>query len=152
MIADYLEPWDAIMARLRREIPELRAVISGPDLATVRESQQPTPMVAVLYLGDQVDGGTGARAGSGAAQVVHQLYLTVLAIKNVRDPVADRGPFAQAGPLVSRIIDTLSGWRPSENFRALRRVQAPTRPDYQPGFFYLPLAFTCQLVTVATPD
>ena len=146
MIDNYLKAWDAIIERVRSEMPELADVLSAPDIAVIREDQQRTPNVQVLYDGDIVDGGEGGSAGRGAAQVVLQRFVLWVVVKNVRRAERMKDAFDEVGPLVSKVIAALAGWAPAAEFRPMRRTNA-LKPAYSPGFVYVPIAFQTQLIT-----
>jgi hypothetical protein len=146
MITNYLAAESLIIARLKAQVPTFRAVYGAADLAGVEERAQVTPAAHVIYDGDAVPGGEVNRAGAGAAQVVAQHWLVVVAVRNVRDTQGGQYTREEAGPLVSQTITALSGWKPSTDFRPLRRTSAP-KPAFTNGFGYFPLMFEALLIT-----
>lgn len=148
MIVDYLMAEQAIIERLQAQLTELRAVYAVADTATLTEAQQQTPNAQVFYHRDVVDSTPGGQRGQGRAQLVHQIFCVVLAVRNVRDVRGGTGARNEAGPILTRIIQALAGWKPSEHHDALRRVTPPIAVAYETGFRYYPLAFDATLVTV----
>lgn len=137
MAADYLVVGGLIVQRLREQVPELQLVEQLQDMDNIEERLQARRVGAlVIYDGDRL----GDTAGRGAAQVVHQRWLVVLAVRNARGADTGAGARATAGPLLSVVLTVLSGWQPSDAHRPLARVAAP-RPGYSPAFAYYPLAF-----------
>ncbi len=148
MITDYLAAEQLLIARLRSAVPGFHAVLGAADLDGVAEAGQTVPAAHVIYDGDALPGGDAARGGAGAAQMVAQRWMIVVAVRNVRQTLSGDGARGEAGPLISQTLAALSGWQPSPAFRPLRRVPGP-RPGYNAGFGYFPLLFEAQLVTGA---
>lgn len=148
MISDYLAAEPLLIARLRAAVAGFRAVLGAADLDGVAEGAQTVPAAHVIYDGDALPGGDASRGGAGAAQMVAQRWLVVVAVRNVRQAATGDGARGEAGPLISQTLAALSGWQPSPSFRPLRRVAGP-RPGYNAGFGYFPLLFEAQLVTGA---
>ncbi len=135
-----------LIERLKTEVPDFLAVLGMADLASMQEAGQPAPAAHVIYQGDSIPGGD-SRAGNGAAQVVAQTWLVVVAVRNVRDTKGGAAAREDAGPLISKTLAALSGWA-APGFRPLRRVNAP-RPGFNAGYGYFPLAFEAKLITGA---
>lgn len=141
MIENYLEIEPALIARVAAAVPGLRKVFGMAELATIRErAAQFAPCACVVYDGDTVPGGDGARAGNGAAQVVLQRWVVWLIVRNVRDANDGAAARSDAGPLLSLLIQALAGWQPTPAFRPLRRNSAP-RPLFEDGVIHFPLLF-----------
>lgn len=133
-----------LVERLRQAVPEFRDVLGMSDLAAMQESGQITPAAHVIYQGDAIP--SGSSAGQGAAQMVVQTWLVVIAVYSARDTGGGAGSREEAGPLISAVLDALSGWAPGNGFRPLTRVNAP-RPGFNAGYAYFPLAFEARMVT-----
>ena len=82
LITNYFAAEQAIVDRLKAEVPGIMKVYTPFDLQGVVESSQASPALHVVYSGDVV-GGTnpGPQAGAGAAKVVDQRWLVVLAVR-----------------------------------------------------------------------
>jgi hypothetical protein len=143
MLADYLSASNLIIDRIRAAVPGVVSVLPARDLANVVESTLQSPSVFVVYDGDRLSD-TGGR---GQAQVIQQRWLVVLAVRNARQADGGAGLAADAGPLITDLLQALQGWQPSPDFRPLIRVASP-KPGYSPAFAYYPLAFECQIFTL----
>ncbi len=143
MIADYLSAGAAIVARLEAWLPGVSAVRQAPSRAAVNESALGSLAVLVVYDGDRL----GDEAGRGRAQIVHQQWLVLLAVRHAAQGDGGAAQAALAGPLLSRLLEALSGWPPSPEHRPLIRIAAP-RPAHTPGFTYYPLAFETAVSTL----
>ncbi|MDX1464122.1 MAG: hypothetical protein R3215_00285 [Halomonas sp.] len=146
---DYLVAEGLILARLETELADLAGlkVLSTADLAGVDEGAQHTPALHVVYMGDAVPG--GEQVDQGNYHVLRQRWMVVAAVRNARQQRSGQATRAEAGPLLSRVIQALSGWRPGEGLGSLTRVSAP-RPAFTPGGFgYFPLQFETVLMTRA---
>lgn len=146
MIADYLSAEAPIIARLRAEVSGLRTVLGAADIAELEEAAVPTPAAFVIYDGDEIPEGEGARAGAGTAQRVTQRWYVVVAVRNARDALGGSAARAEAGPLISQAIAALAGWQPTADHRPLRRAGA-VPPGFSKGFGYFPILFTTEVVT-----
>ncbi len=152
---DYLVAEGLILARLEAELADLSSsaglkVLSAADLAGVAEGAQHTPAVHVIYMGDQVPGGDAVDEGN--YHLIRQRWMAVVAVRNARSQRTGQAARDAAGPILSRVIQVLSGWRPGQGLGPLRRVSAPA-PAFTPGgFAYFPLQFEITLVTSASFD
>lgn len=141
MIADYLSAGSAVIARIQARIPTL-TVGAAVDLAGQIEPSDTLPAVHVQPFKDRL----GESAGRGQAQVVSQIWLVVLAVKNSR---AASGTMAEAGPLLSSLLSALQGWTPAADFAPLARVEGP-ETVITPAVAYFPLAFEARLTTITS--
>lgn len=137
MSTDYFAAEPLIIARLKAAVPALRTVLGVAELADVPAASQPTPAAFVIYDGDEL----GATSSSGAAQIVKQRWLVVIAVSQGKGDGYDSRRVA--GPLVSDTLAALQGWAPA-GYREMHRVGGPG-PAYVNGVAYLPLAFTAQM-------
>jgi hypothetical protein len=140
---DYLSAEPAIIARLKDQVPEMRGHFSASDLEGVVEAQQVTPAVHVLYYGDRVVSGSGT-SSTGEMQCVDQLWYVVLAVRNARTPNTNEAVRADAGPLVSKVLKALQGWKPSALHGPLKRINGAD-PGFKAGFAYFPYLFQTRL-------
>ena len=137
-----LEP--ELMERLRAQLTGLTPavhVLSSADLAGVTEEKQLTPAVHLVYQGYRV---TESRE-DGAAARIEQTWLVVVTTRNTRGLKAGDEARAQAGPLASKVIAALMGWRAASATKALHLVAGPGA-GFSAGFQYLPLAFKAELL------
>jgi len=144
MLDNYLSVEPLIKARLQEAARELPKVLAADDLEGVKEASQMTPAIHLLNLPDYIPQGKGDSAIRGKSQIVHQRWLTVIVVKNVRDAAALR---QAAGPLISGVIKALQGWKPSKEHGEMYRKDAPYRQTYRNGFGYFPLLFTTRIIT-----
>lgn len=150
--ADYLVAEGLILARLEAELADLSSsaglkVLSAADLAGVAEGAQHTPSVHVVYNGDVIPGGDSVDEGN--YHVIQQRWIVVVAVRNAGNQRTGKAARDDAGPIISRVIKALSGWRPGQGLSPLRRVTAPG-PAFTPGgYAYFPLQFEITLMTSA---
>lgn len=147
---DYLAAEGRIRDHLETELADLAGlkVLSAADLAGVTEGAQHTPALHVIYMGDAVP---QADAVDQPYQVLRQRWMVVVAVRNARTQRSGQAVREDAGPILSRVIRALSGWRPGQGLGALARTTAPA-PAFTPGGFgYFPLQFETVLMT-GTPS
>lgn len=144
MIADHLALGALLVARIRDRVADLPLVEQLHDVDAIEERLNARRAGAiVVYDGDRL----GETAGRGAAQIVHQRWLVVLAVRNARGADTGEGARAQAGPLITALLTALQGWQPGADHRPLVRVAAPA-PGYSPAFAYYPLAFEAPISVI----
>lgn len=141
---NYFSAEQLIVERLRAEVPELAFVDGSRSVQEVVERAVPTPAALVLFGGDTLNASDSA--GWGAIQVVDQRWLLELVIANDWAAESGTGERLEAGYLISKIIKTLAGWRPSQEHEEMRRTQA-SNPVYDNGEGYYQLAFLTEVVT-----
>jgi hypothetical protein len=142
---NFLEPQPHIVARLKEALADVRPqvhVLTGAELALIKEEAQPTPAVHVVWNGFRV---LEARADGAAARLDHT-WLAVVAVRNVRTLKTGQDARAQAGELAARAGAALMGWRPPNVAGPLRLASGPGAGYSQTGFLYLPLAFLVESV------
>lgn len=143
MAANYLAAEALLIERLHATVSGVRKIYSAAELAGVEEQAQTTPALHVVYSGDVLDDS----AARGRGQVVAQEWLVVTAVRNARDQQGGVAAREDAGPLLTQVIEALSGWSPGPGFDPLRRINAP-RPAYRPGgYAYFPLGFSTKVIT-----
>lgn len=148
LITNYFAAEQAIVDRLKAEVPGIMKVYTPFDLQGVVESSQASPALHVVYSGDVV-GGTnpGPQAGAGAAKVVDQRWLVVLAVRTAAAQLQDTSEIrTKAGVIVPAILDALQGWQPAQWMRPLARVGGPTA-GYSSSFAYFPFLFEGRVIT-----
>lgn len=143
---NYLELEPLILERLQSLLdrwPTL-AIEAARDLAAVLAKDQRLPSLCVLYQGD-----ASVEAADGIGEVTYaaQRWAVVVAVRDLRDAKAGR---LDVGRLAAATIARLQGWPPHASESGANRLQRePTRtPIYtKEGTVYLPLVFTCRVVS-----
>ncbi|ANQ83704.1 hypothetical protein dqs_0628 [Azoarcus olearius] len=141
---DWLAAGPHLVERLRDQVREFRLVAELTDLGKIEERVKQAPAGIVAYDGTRYADG----ARSGMSRQGAQRWMVVVAVRNATGGGDNSALAAEAGPLILRVSDALSGWAPFEG-RPLREVTAP-RPGYSTAFAYYPLMFELDFVT-ATP-
>lgn len=143
---DWLAAADPIVQRLRAELPELRMVETMTQLAADAIEQRikaQDPACIVCYMGDRISPDPRApRVSVGA-----QRWCVVLAVRNARAAGNNAALAAEAGPLLPRIRNALSGWVPLDDGRPLRPASSGMPPGFGVAFAYYPLMFELDFVT-----
>lgn len=150
MLTDYLQAGSLIEARIRTAAPTIKRVSPLGNLYSLLENE-PDRMAA--HISGQLpaafvgfDGeAPGDAAGDDFTHLVMQRWLVVLAVGNYRASDTAAGVTADAGPLLSELVQALTGWAPSADFSKLVRQAAP-RPGYLAGVGFFPLVFATTLV------
>lgn len=142
---NFLEPEAHIVARLKEALAGVKPavhVLTAADLAKVKEENQPTPAVHVVWNGFRV---LQAREDGAAARLDHT-WLVVAAVRNVRTLQSGQDARAAAGELAARAGAALMGYRPPNVAGPMRLAPAPGSGISAAGFMYLPLAFLVETV------
>ena len=142
---NFLEPEPHIVTRLKEALAGLHPavhVLTAADLARVKEADQPTPAVHVVWNGFKV---LEARADGAAARLDHT-WLVVAAVRNVRTLKTGEDARTAAGELAARAGAALMGFRPPNVQGPMRLAPAPGSGISPAGFMYLPLAFLVESV------
>ncbi len=98
----------------------------------------------MIYAGDkpQLD-----PAGRGAANIVNQQWLVILAVRSAKAQLQQTKEIrGQAGILVPKVLGALQGWAPVEWMRPLSRVGGPPA-GYSSSFAYFPFMFEGRIIT-----
>lgn len=148
LITNYFAAEQAIVERLRDKVAGTVKIYTPFDLQGVVESSQASPAIHVVYSGDVVGGtGTGPQAGAGAAKIVDQRWLVVLAVRTAAAQLQDTAEIrVKAGEFIPQILDALQGWQPVEWMRPLARISGPTA-GYSSSFAYFPFLFEGRVTT-----
>lgn len=142
---NFLEPEAHIVAQLKEALAGVKPavhVLTAADLAKVKEENQPTPAVHVVWNGFRV---LQAREDGAAARLDHT-WLVVAAVRNVRTLQSGQDARAAAGELAARAGAALMGYRPPNVAGPMRLAPAPGSGISPAGFMYLPLAFLVETV------
>ena len=132
---DYLEIEPLIVARLNDQIIGDVGILSTWGMSRLQEHFDTPPAVLILLEDDQ----PGEVNLSGTAQKIEQVWTCVVVVKDAEN---------EAGPLISKVIQAMSGWQPAgTTFSPFRRVKSKLNHDYSPSStFYFPLAFSTSFV------
>jgi hypothetical protein len=143
---DYLALEPLIIARLQDQIPDLAANVRPLADANVLADGggNTTPALLVIYAGEAIDYPENMRQATGTERI-DQTWAVVVSVRSSTDPRAGSAARAIAGPLITRVIRTLSGWRPDEGYETLRRIDAPFPSGYENGWLFYPLAWIVRL-------
>ena len=121
---NFLEPEAHIVARLKEALTGVKPavhVLTAADLAKVKEENQPTPAVHVVWNGFRV---LEAR-GDGAQARLDHTWLIVSTVKNVRTLKSGEAARSEAGELVAIAGAALMGFRPPNVAGPMRLAPAP---------------------------
>lgn len=129
---------------LKEQLPDVH-ILTADDLADIEESRQPTPAVHVIYNGYRV---VGDRPDKKAAQVA-MTWLTVVAVKNVRDRRGGSDARQDAVALTEKIAGKLLGHHVAGSVGPLALTNAPA-PAGNNGFLYVPLAWSVETILQRT--
>lgn len=134
-----------LVERLRAALPPHVYVLSAADLAAVSEATQSTPAVHVLYRGYR----RGEPKPAMRVEVV-QDWLTVVAVRNVRNVASGTQVRDAAGPLLTQVVDALDRYQPGAGFGSLTLADAPAA-GYSAGHGYFPLGWRVSVKLTARP-
>lgn len=140
MTTNHLDLEPLLIDRLKAQVPAALDVLSAADLPAVGEQALRTPALHLYYLGDAFED----RAVQGADLEVEQTWGVVLVVRHLRGPAAQRD---QAGEMMTSVIQALQGWEPSPRHGRLQRTNAPAPLYGDGGTLFLPLYFTCRVLT-----
>ena len=137
--ANALWPGDAIVARLRNQVPDLRVVLAIDEFDPAQTQPRQLPAAVVLLDHLRVKGSNAMRQEA----TIEQDWLVVLALRSAAR--APGGNAAQAGALIPAVVAALLGFKPDGGARAIEWRTGP-RPDYGSDVSYFPLLFSIQAV------
>lgn len=140
MTTNHLDLEPLLLARIQAKVPEALDVLSAADLPAVGEQALRTPAVHVYYLGDSFD----SSAVRGVDLEVEQTWGVVIVVRHLRGAAAQRD---QAGEMMTDVIGALQGWEPSPRHGRLQRATAPAPLYGEHGILFLPIYFTCRVLT-----
>lgn len=125
---------------LKTALPDVR-VLTANDLKDVDEANQPTPAVHVIYNGYRVS----ESRPDGLISRVSQNWMTVIAVKNLRDRKRGSAARTDAVALAEKIAGALMGEKLPAAAGPLVLATAPA-PGASDGFLYVPIAWTADVV------
>lgn len=138
LAADYLFLGPLIQKRLQDQVPDVPVDVCE-TAAQVLAADRRALVLMVMWAGDRFVESDSGRAANGASQVLFQRWLVMLALNNA-SPEKDARHLL-AGPLMSATHKALAGWTPEGTARAMRRANAPMRPDITPQKAIYPMGF-----------
>lgn len=145
LITNYFEAEDAIVQRLRENVPELKDVLTPFGLADMLESSQSSPVAHVVYAGDTLP---NSEAGKGDTRMVTQRWLIILAVRTPKAQLQKTTEIrALAGAIVPKVLGCLQGWAPVSWMRPLGRASGGPPAGYSSSFAYFPFMFEGRIIT-----
>lgn len=130
----------AIVDRLKSKLPQGVQVVTLADLATVPEYRSKAPAVFVVYDGF-APGATPGPTVPGQ-QAIELRFVVVVTTKNAAGNGAGTKARDESGALQETVITSLIGFHVGGG--KYLRLSASPGPEYDPGYSYTPIAFTCQ--------
>jgi len=116
----------------------LRAVLSEDDLAGMAESDQPTPALHVIYLGDT----QGENGGW------YQIWVVGVAVRRLRTATEAR---QEAGPILAAVAHKAKDWWPGAGY-ANPKLKPLAKPLNRNGYAYFPVSLHIQVLDDAIYD
>lgn len=134
-----------ILERLRTRLPAIGSeggvhILSAAELGAA-DGTHPVPAAIVLYSDYSV-----AESDGHAKRVrIEQTWLVVVAVRQSGQIKSGAPAVAQAGQIVSAVIDALHGAVLPGATKPLALANAPA-PSFEAGYYYLPLAFVTEII------
>ena len=126
---------DEIAEKLK-EISDFRKIYTPLNSVSVTEMSQDTPSAHVNFV--RID--LKDSKGSSKLNQIGQQWAVSIACRNAQSQLNDGGAVAdEAGALAEKVIQLLSGWKPSSSRIPLRFLSV--RDGYSPGFAYITIIF-----------
>lgn len=143
---NYLAAEAPTLERLKEQVdlvPDNHCLVAA-DIGDIKEDQQVTPSLHLLYGGDRMVGQSDRYEEDGADQLVEQFWIVVVVVKHAGDKSKAR---QQAGPIITQAINALTDWNPIDGCAPFVRVNGPNPWHRKGGFAYFPLRFQTTLLT-----
>ena len=128
----------ALVELLKNALPNVH-ILTATDLSDIVEDNQPAPAVHVIYNGFRVI----ETRPDGKAATIEQNWLTVVAIRNVRNRGSGASARQDAIALTGSVAAALMGIKLKGSNRPLV-IETPPRPGGQNGFSYTPLSWSVE--------
>jgi hypothetical protein len=140
---NYFDIEPLIKARLNETVNALPAghVVSSYDLVNVNEQSQVNPAIHILYNGDNVT----TSACNKMTQKFEQKWLIIVVTRNMR-VAGENSALVDSGEVIMQMLKALQGWKPSNEFSPLQRIDASSSPAYRHGFSYFPFQFSTNMI------
>lgn len=145
---DWLALSTPIIERMRT-IVELRSVSAITDLSrlTAGQAADVFPSAHIAYLGDRINAGAAGSRGHGAAQVIDQIWMVIIAVSHYSGGASPAPMQAMAGPIIAQAMALLGGWQPPlSNVQPLIRITG-SAANYPPGRALYPLTYSARIFT-----
>ena len=136
----------AIIERLRARLDSSIKVLSLSELARVPELRQKAPAVFVVFEGYSPADST---PNIPHIQQVEQRWSVVVAAKNATGGGETNAAKADASDIATNVLTALLGFSVAPGVR-LKLTAAPG-PEYEGGFAYLPIGFSCRATFKGDP-
>jgi len=134
---DYLFLQPLLMERVKACVPGLAHIGSAASLAEAQAQSAASPACWIIYLGEDVTDGARAK------HPVKQHWAVVLTLAYPQE--------GQAGPLLGRLINALTGWTPAASNGAVEKACSPLKRTstrlpvvFENDWLICPLLFTAR--------
>ena len=143
---DYLAAEGLIKERLQDQVDQVpdQNVLSATDLDGVKEKQQATPALHVIYAGDKVQTGRSGSSRKGKSQIIDQYWQVTVAVRNVSDKSGEHAR-EDASPIILALLDALQGHKLGQTYSELQRLNSPYKPTCRNGFAYFSFLFSTRM-------
>ena len=142
-MTDFLSAEQLIIDRLNDQLSI--TVLSSSDIAGVKEKEQITPAIHVLFGGHRP-----VKSARKALDITYQqTWIVVVAVRNVSRINSGQKAREDAGPIMHDVLSALQGWRPSKSHQPLKPISS-IREGYSNGFLYYPCGFETELTLSIT--
>ncbi len=136
----------AIVERLRAKLDSSVKVQTLADLARVPELRQKAPAVMVIFEGYNP---ASVTENIPHIQQIEMRWAVVAVVKNATGGGNQDAAKAGAGSLADQILTSLLGFAVGPGVKL--KLSAAPGPDYDGGFCYLPLGFSCRATFKGDP-
>ena len=138
---NFLSAEPLLMARIKDKAG-LSNVFSTIDLQGVTEKSQVVPAVHVIFDGYK----PVSKAGNPDVIKLQQSWIIVVVVRNVSATHEASAVNEDAGPYILNAIQSLQGYKLSNEHSAIEIVAAPA-PLIRAGFGYYPIKITTNVIT-----
>ncbi|MBF0614225.1 MAG: hypothetical protein G8237_04925 [Magnetococcales bacterium] len=118
-MTDLLAAEPLILDRLRDRVALARQVHGA---RTFKAIPARTGAMPALYL---IADGFQPLMRAGCEQAVEQVWLVVVAVRNLHDAEGGQGERREAGPLLFQVCQALIGWQPVPELGAMHLIASP---------------------------
>lgn len=114
------------------------------DAKRIYSDEAASPAAYVVFGGDKVDEKqvNAPTDNTSACTMTTWLWWVVVAVRDASDIQKMQPARAIAGPLISKVINSLRGFAPSVQYKPLRRSSSDTPAYTDDGYAYFPLKFS----------
>jgi len=143
---DYLFLEPLLLQHIGDQLGNAVKVVAAADLTAMGNRGTAEPTVFICYLGDRTKTDAAHQSGSRRIQTLSQHWVTVLAMPMVSSTIDDASLHHEAGPLLGRLLDALTGWKPEQVAAPLQRSGRKASPWHHDDTCFYPLHWKVQLV------